>query len=178
MRNSEPCRFLPYNQARKKNQPEGVIWRDVSSHADHPWNLFSPYYQHGGIPVPGMKGRTSDTVEGIWQGLKVIKGETADRYFKGRGRKRGGKPTGHKFGDEKRLLKIEAARRRIYIPAYEWMLENCIPEEYIESVMENIYRGIPQYFYDYESNGVISKDLPLAHASVLVKWFNRKAGLK
>ena len=174
MRNFEPCRFLPYSRARKEKPPQDALWLDVSSDANHPWNLFSPYYPHGNIPIPGLKNRTSDTVEGIWQGLKVIKGEIAERYFKGIGKKRGGKPTGHRFGDEKRLLKLEAARRRIYIPAYEWVLENRVPAELIEEVLENMYRGIPQFFYDYESNGNISKDMPLAHASVLVKWLNRK----
>jgi predicted DCC family thiol-disulfide oxidoreductase YuxK len=38
---------------------------------------------HGGIPVPGMDGTTSDTVEGVWQGLKVIRGQIATRYFRG-----------------------------------------------------------------------------------------------
>ena len=37
---------------------------------------------------------------------------------------RGGKPSGHKFG--KRELGIVEARRRIYVPTYEWVLENRI----------------------------------------------------
>ena len=45
-----------------------------------------------GFPVPGMEV-TSDTVEGIWQGLKVIRGfDRPAVYFAGPGKKRGGKP--------------------------------------------------------------------------------------
>ena len=54
----------------------------------------------GGIPVPGMPGTVSDTVEGIWQGLKVIRGKIAPHLFRGRGQKRGGKPAGHQYGDK------------------------------------------------------------------------------
>jgi len=41
-----------------------------------PWIKFSPFYPHGGIPVPFAPGYFSETVEGIWQGLKVF--EKAD----------------------------------------------------------------------------------------------------
>lgn len=39
----------------------------------------SPFYPHGHIPVPGMEGAFSASVEGIWQGLKVFEGEGIDR---------------------------------------------------------------------------------------------------
>lgn len=39
----------------------------------------SPFYPHGHIPVPGMEGVFSASVEGIWQGLKVFEGEGIDR---------------------------------------------------------------------------------------------------
>ncbi|MCE9545701.1 MAG: hypothetical protein K8T25_09320, partial [Planctomycetia bacterium] len=88
-----PCVFLPY---RLRNQtPAGAVVHNVSSYADHPLCLLSPMWPHGGIPVPGMPGTTSDSVEGIWQGLKLINGKIAPRYFSGPGRKRGGKPRGH-----------------------------------------------------------------------------------
>ena len=173
-RNITLVQFLPYSYVKKNKPQDGTIWYDVSKNSEHPYCLFSPFYVHGGIPVPGMLGKKSDSVEGIWQGLKVIKNEIAPRFFSVMGKKRGGKPTGHKFGDEKRLMKLEEARRRIYIPAYEWVLENKIDSEIIEQFINNMYKGIPQYFYDYESNGTISKDLPLAHAAVLVRWLNSK----
>jgi hypothetical protein len=48
------------------------------------------------------------------EGLKVIRGQMAPRYFRGRGHKRGGKPSGHRFGDK--LLGVVEARLRIYRP--------------------------------------------------------------
>ena len=173
-RNIERAQFLPYSYVRRNRCPDAEIWYGVTSNAEHPFCLFSPFFPHGGIPIPGLSGQISETVEGIWQGLKVIKGQTAPRYFRGSGKKRGGKPTGHQFGAERRLLKLEHARRRIYIPAYEWMLENRIPSEVLEAIETNMFGGIQQSFYDYESNGNISKDMPLAHAAVLVRWLNRR----
>jgi catechol 2,3-dioxygenase-like lactoylglutathione lyase family enzyme len=90
------CVFLPYSH--RGNLPAGSVIYDVSSYADFPYCTLSPMWPHGGIPVPGMPGTTSDSVEGIWQGLKVIRGEIAPRYFSGPGPKRGGKPSGLRLG--------------------------------------------------------------------------------
>ena len=87
MKRSSPtfarCVFVPYSQ--RDNLPKNAKVYDVSSYADEPFCRLSPMYVHGGIPVPGMAGITSDTVEGIWQGLKLIRGKTAPRYFRTRG---------------------------------------------------------------------------------------------
>ncbi|HUR52868.1 MAG TPA: hypothetical protein VMZ71_01970 [Gemmataceae bacterium] len=164
------CVFVPKHHV--ENLPAGSVVFDVSSYADAPYCALRPMWVHGGIPVPGMPGTTSDTVEGVWQGLKVIRGKTAPRYFRGPGQKRGGKPSGHQFG--KRLLGIVEARRRIYVPAYEWMLENRIPHQLIESFIESAKSGVTQYFHDVGDNGDINDaDAPLAHAAVLVQYINR-----
>ena len=168
------CRFLPYLQARTSSPPIGTEWIDVSSSAEPPLNQLSPFYAHGGIPVPGMPNKTSDSVEGIWQGLKVIRGRTAPRFFVGAGQKRGGKPTGHQFAASERLLGLTDARRKIYIPAYEWMLENCVDAGILDDIVALAFRGVPQYFYDREDNGSIDRDQPLAHARVLVDFLNRR----
>lgn len=168
------CRFLPYRLARTSEPPADSLWVDVSSTADAPHCLLSPFYPHGGIPVPEMAGQTSDSVEGIWQGLKVIRGKIALRYFRGMGKKRGGKPTGHQWGEQKRLLSLVEARQKIYIPSYEWMLSHCVVEEVLEDWIVNAFRGIPQFFYDREDNGSIHRDEPLAHAALLVDYLNRK----
>ena len=168
------CRFLPYREAQRSNPPPGVEWIDVSSLADTPYDTLSPMYPHGEIPVPGMEGTVSDSVEGIWQGLKVIRGRIEPRFFRGPGRKRGGKPTGHRFGTESRLLKLEAARQRIYVPAYEWMLEHRVAPSLLETFLTRARGGVVQCFHDLASNGSMAKDAPLAHASVLVRWLNRR----
>ena len=87
------CVFVPRHHAACL--PPGGVVIDVSSYADPPFCTLSPMWVHGGIPVPGMPGTTSDTVEGVWQGLKVIRGKTAPRYFRGPGQKRGGKPVSY-----------------------------------------------------------------------------------
>lgn len=176
-RKCQRCVFLPYHLARKgpsksHRSDSKTRFIDVSSYADEPFLMFSPFYPHGQIPVPGQDGLFSDSVEGIWQGLKVIRGQTAPRYFSGWGKKRRGKPSGHQFGREKRLLKLEAARRRIYCVAYTWMLEHSLPQELIDELLNQAHRGVTQYFYDREDNSNLGKDLPLAHASVLVRWLN------
>ncbi|MCE9565028.1 MAG: hypothetical protein K8U57_23605 [Planctomycetes bacterium] len=155
-----------------ENLPTGSTIIDVSSYAPEPYCTLSPMWVHGDIPVPGMTGTTSDTVEGVWQGLKVIRGEIAPRYFHGHGAKRGGKPSGHRFG--KKLLGIVEARRLIYIPTYEWMLTHCIASELLEGMIETALSGVTQYIHDVGDSGDINDaNQPLAHAAVLVQYINR-----
>jgi hypothetical protein len=146
---------------------------DVSSYADPPYCEFSPLWAHGGISVPGMPGVTSDSVEGVWQGLKVIRGKIAPRYFHGRGQKRSGKPSGHQFG--RKLLGLVEARYQIYKVAYEWMLDHRIDLTLIDLFVERARQGTVQYFHDTGDNGDINNaDQPLAHASLLVQYLNRR----
>jgi hypothetical protein len=156
-----------------ENLPAGSVVIDVSSYGPEPYCTLSPMWVHGGIPVPGLSGQTSDTVEGVWQGLKVIRGKIATRYFRGPGAKRGGKPSGHKFG--KKELGIVEARRRIYIPTYVWMLENCIEPKLLEELIATALSGVTQHIHDVGDNGDANDaNQPLAHAAVLVQYINRK----
>jgi hypothetical protein len=166
----QPCQFLPY---RLRDQaPSGATVYDVSSYADPPYCTLSPMWPHGGIPVPGMPGTTSDSVEGIWQGLKVIGGKTAPRYFSGQGQKRGGKPRGHQHGDK--LLGIVEAREKIYRVSNEWVLANRVDPALIAQFIEQAFAGVAQYFHDVSDNGSISNpDEGWAHAAVLVQYLNR-----
>ncbi len=166
-----PCVFLPFRL--RQQAPKGAPVYDVSSYAGRPYCTLSPYWPHGGIPVPGMPGTASDSVEGIWQGLKVIGGKIAPRYFSGQGHKRGGKPRGHRYGD--RLLKIVEAREKIYRVAYEWMLENRADPALISGFVTQAFAGVPQYFHDVSNNGSIGDpDEGWAHAAVLVQYLNRR----
>src|SRR5262249_29165396 len=165
------CRFLPYSQRRQA--PAGARVIDVSSYADPPFHQLSPFYAHGGIPVPGMPGTVSDSVEGIWQGLKVIRGATAPRLFSGGGRKRGGgKPSGHRLG--RKLLGILEARYKISLPAYEWALEHRVDPALIEGFVTAALAGVVQLLHDTEDNGDPNNpSAPLAHAAVLARYVNR-----
>lgn len=51
---------------------------DVTSKGDEPWVKFSPFYPHGNIPVPGIADAFAESVEGVWQGLKVFESEGVD----------------------------------------------------------------------------------------------------
>jgi hypothetical protein len=168
-----PCTFLPF---RLRHQvPKGSLVYDVSSYAEYPYCTLSPFWPHGGIPVPGLPGTTSDSVEGIWQGLKLIGGKIAVRYFSGQGSKRGGVPRGHQYGD--RLLKIVEAREKIYRVAYEWMLTRRADAELIAGFINQSKAGVAQYFHDMSNNGRIGEpNEGWAHAAVLVQYLNRRSG--
>ena len=56
----------------------GALIVDVTSKATDGLVKLSPFYPHGGIPVPFSEGYTSTCVEGIWQGLKVFEDEDID----------------------------------------------------------------------------------------------------
>jgi hypothetical protein len=61
----------------EKLWPEAMIL-DVTSKADEPWVRFSPFYPHGGIPIPKSPEAFAQSVEGLWQGLKVFEREDID----------------------------------------------------------------------------------------------------
>jgi hypothetical protein len=170
-RSFAPTIFVPASHV--ENLPAGSVVHDVSSYADPPYCTLSPMWPHGGIPVPGQPGLTSDTVEGVWQGLKVIRGSIAPRYFSGPGHKRGGKPAGHLLGQ--RLLKLVEARQQIYRPTYEWMLENRVAPELLAAFLDQARTGVTQYFHDVGDNGDIGNpNEGWAHAAVLVQYLNRR----
>ncbi|MGI8335793.1 DUF6939 family protein [Actinomadura scrupuli] len=56
----------------------GAVVIDVTSRAPEPWVRLSPFYPHGGIPVPFSPGAASQSVEGIWQALKVFEAADVD----------------------------------------------------------------------------------------------------
>lgn len=166
----EKCHFVAFS---KRKHVSKALLIDVSSYAEDPYCQFSPFYVHGDIPIPGKEKQLSDSVEGIWQGLKVIRKKIAPRYFHGLGKKRGGKPSGHEYG--KKLLSIVEARYKIYKIAYEWVLKNKIEQSIYDKIIKNSNEGIVQYFYDVEDNGDINNpNMPLSHASLLVQFLNRE----
>jgi hypothetical protein len=92
----------------------------------------SPFYPHGGIPVPFTPGAVGASVEGIWQALKVFEGADVDEAkldvtsMVGLKRtvRRHGAVLGHRRGVHgDALLGYEAARRQIYLPSYRWVLD-------------------------------------------------------
>ena len=43
----------------------GATLLDVTSRGPEPWVRFSPFFPHGGIPVPGRPGVLVRSVEGV-----------------------------------------------------------------------------------------------------------------
>ena len=115
-----------------KKYPDALIV-DVTSKATDGLVKLSPFYPHGGIPVPFSEGYTATCVEGIWQGLKVFENEDIDismflnDTMKGIKRtvRKYGRVLGHRKGVHgTEILGYVEAKHQIYIPAYRWMLEH------------------------------------------------------
>lgn len=142
--------------------------RDYSFVTD--FREFSPFVPYGNIPVP-RSSLTSDSVEGVWQGLKVIKSRIDKSYFRGKGHRRPGIPKGHLYGNQ--IIGYKEARERIFIPTYRWMVQNCIEQATLEAIYIKASKNIPQFFFDVDTNGNIGvQSSPLAHSSVLVDIIN------
>ena len=167
---------------RKKLASVEKLWPgaaiiDVTSKGVEPWVRFSPFYPHGGIPTPHMPAESAQSVEGLWQGLKVFEREDIDpgkwaiTHMSGikRGGQRRGAVRGHRFGvGSDVLLGYREARFLIYLPAYKWVLEHRLAAQ-----VEELRRQLadkPLVLLDYETNAD-PEDLssPLSHAA-LVKY--------
>lgn len=161
----------------KKQYPNALVI-DFTSKGSIPWIKFSPFYPHGNIPVPFSSGYVSDSVEGIWQGLKVFESADIDlakfhvKSMKGLKRtvRRFGKVLGHRQGVEgENLLPYQQARFQIYLPSYRWMLEHCVPREITE--LKRMGQSQQIVLLDYETNGDIENlTKPLSHAALAIKY--------
>lgn len=155
-----------------KEYPDAIIL-DVTSKGD--WAKLSPFYPHGGIPVPFSDGVFSMSVEGIWQGLKVFEHEGIDydsfRNSTMKGLKRTvrthGRCLGHRKGvNSSELLDYIDARKQIYVPSYIWMLENRCQKQV--EILRNLVETRPVVLLDYDTNDNIEDPRkPLSHASLI-----------
>jgi hypothetical protein len=160
--------------SRLRKQYDNSIIIDVSSMAEMPFLKLSPFYPHGDIPVPFSEGYYSQTVEGIWQGLKVFKTADIDikkfEITKMAGIKRPtrfyGIPLGHRRGINGELIEYYNARKLIYVPTYLWMLENKA-NSILNDLQDKALKS-DIILLDYTTNENI-EDLskPLSHASLI-----------
>jgi len=153
--------------------PDALIL-DVTSRGTEPWIVLSPFYPHGGVPVPGHPDRTSQSVEGIWQALKVFAAEQEDftkldiTTMKGIKRtvRRLGPPLGHRL--DGRLLSYEEARQLIYLPAYHWMLDHRAAD--LVTRLRELSSHQTVVLLDYTVNGDITDlSTPLSHAALIAQ---------
>ena len=153
----------------------GAILADVTSKATDSLVKLSPFYPHGGIPIPFSNGMTATCVEAIWQGLKVFENSDVDVcLFKNdtmknikRSVRKYGKPLGHRKGVKgTELLDYIEARKQIYIPTYRWMLENKVSS--IIERMKEASKTKTIILLDYNTNqDVDDASKPLSHAFLI-----------
>lgn len=169
------------NETILREFPDAIII-DVTSKGEGEWQMLSPFYPHGGIPVPFSEGVTSMSVEGIWQGLKVFEsGQDIDRScFRNdtmKGLKRtvrtNGPCRGHRKGvNGSELLGYIDARKQIYVPAYYWMLEHRCADQIKKIRIISKTRTV--VLLDYDTNSDIENSRkPLSHASLIKSFIER-----
>lgn len=162
-----------------KEYPDALIL-DVTSKGD--WSKMSPFYPHGGIPIPFSDGATAMCVEGIWQGLKVFENEGIDRSSFRNGSMQNLKRTcrthgrclGHQKGlNSNELLGYIEARKQIYVPSYFWMLENKVAKQV--EIIEKHAATRTVVLLDYDTNGDVEDgSKPLSHASLIKLYIEKK----
>jgi hypothetical protein len=169
--------------ANKKSKPENLRKKygedaliiDVTSKATDDMVRLSPFYPHGGIPVPFSPACTSMSVEGIWQGLKVFEHYGIDvQMFRNatmknikRTVRRFGRPLGHKKGVQSHeLLSYIDARMQIYVPTYKWVLEHKAQKQ-VEKLRQ-LAEDKVVVLLDYNTNEDIQDpSSPLSHAAMI-----------
>lgn len=155
---------------------------DVTSKGPQPWVRLSPFYPHGGIPVPFTPGVTAQSVEGVWQALKVFEGADVDPAKLDVTTMAGLKRTVRRFGPVRghregltgdRLLSYEDARRTVYLPTYRWVLEHRAAAE-VAALAELSGKG-EVVLLDYTTNGDVT-DLatPLSHAALIAAYLEER----
>ena len=165
----------------QKQYPNATII-DVTSKGADPWIKVSPFYPHGGIPIPFSEGHYAVSVEGIWQGLKVFEREDVDtskfqiNNMKGIKRtvRKFGKPLGHRKGiNGSELLDYLTARYQIYLKAYAWVLDNKA-QETIQK-LKVVAEKNDLVMLDFDTNGDLDNPRkPLSHAALVKRYLERK----
>jgi hypothetical protein len=162
-------------RSRIEHRFPGAVVLDVTSRGPQPWVRLSPFHPHGGIPVPLSPGVRSETVEGVWQGLKVFERADVDpavmRITTMTGLKRTtrryGAVLGHRAGlAGDRLLDYRTAREVIYLPTYRWVLEHRCADLVAE--LGRLAAAGPVVLLDFGTNGdVTDESRPLSYAALL-----------
>ena len=163
----------------RKEYPNVVIV-DVTSHAKDDMIRLSPFYPHGGIPVPFSPGWTAMSVESIWQGLKVFQSAGVDTaLFRNNTMKdlkrtvrKYGTPQGHRKGvGRSELLGYIEARKLIYVPTYKWMLEHKAMAQVAK--LKELAKTKTVVLLDYDTNpDVENGSSPLSHASLIKAYLD------
>ncbi len=167
--------------------PEGRVAYDAASFNKEVFFL-NPFYSDRSIqiPVPGQNCLFSNSLEAIWQGLKIVGGQMDLDMFLTEPRKRPNtkerreltaqgqysyQDSRFQYGTEE--LDLITARKVIYVPSYRFLFDNFVPTEFKEQVKSQLKDGKDVYFYDWDDNPDIDNpNESFAHASLLVDLVN------
>ncbi len=173
-------RFLSRNNGQSGRKIGGLkssIFYDTSSRSFFGQYL-SPFSTKGVLkPVPGNQDFYSKSVEGIWQGLKIIDQKTDYSLFESeKPKKRKFEPYSEtKFKYNCQEIGLIEARKKIFMPAYKFMLDIVVPQALIENIMRTYHAGVNQYFYDVDDNRDIDDATrSYSHSSLLVELLDEK----
>ncbi|MCA9491772.1 MAG: hypothetical protein KC621_17695 [Myxococcales bacterium] len=168
--------------AQLEKRHPGALILDVTSKGPEPWRRLSPFFPHGGLPIPFGGGRTAASVEGIWQGLKVFEGADVDEATFDNDRMVGLKRTVRRFGPclghregptGERLLGYREARWSIYLPVYRQVLEHaCAPQI---AQLRSLAAERDLVLLDYTTNGDPDRlEQPLSHAALVAAFVEER----
>ena len=161
--------------------PDAVII-DVTSKSTDEFIRLSPFYPHGGIPVPFSPKWEASCVEAVWQGLKVFEKAGVDTaLFRNRTMKnlkrnsnkqnkdKYGALLGHRKGVNGRsdsLLGYYDARMQIYVPTYLWTLKNKAKPQ-VDKI-RRLSKKKDVVLLDYNTNpNIYDIRHPLSHAALI-----------
>lgn len=168
---------------RANLEAQGYMFVNVTSNARKPQKLggnpdsefyqLSPFFPVGGVPLPEdvvCEYEFSESVEGLWQGLKIIDGKTEFKKFGNRRMKDLKRSTrkkvmsGHFVGEGKPALNYEQARKQIYVPAYVAQLEKMGA---VVERLRDLARQRRVALVDYTTAEWNDLSKPLSHAGLL-----------
>lgn len=143
-----------------------------------PYDMFSPFYVWNRvIPVPGMPDYKSRTIEGVWQGLKLIDNKIDKSLFNSHYLKKRRTPIygTSTFSLDGEVIDYVSARKKIFQPTYEWVYDNLIPEPLKKSIYSLASNGFQVYIFDVDSNPEVGDvRSSYSHASFLVDLINSR----
>ena len=184
----------PRGRCRALSRPAGLaafaagadLCIDTFKHAAAPMDRFRalcPFtvWPEPVIPVPGRPGQAAVSVEGVWQGLKLVDGHPDLDQFGGRPHKRppdASRGPGYDYAASEfllgdRVVGLLEARFAIYLPVFTYVLENLVPAAVEEEIAAVLDRGGNVAFYDWDANFDIEDcSRSFSHSALAAAWFN------
>jgi uncharacterized protein DUF6939 len=187
------------SSVRAVSRAEGLRWTTdpsmlcVDTFKDAPdsmarWRTLCPFHAFAEpvLPVPGQPGMAARSVEGVWQGLKIVDGRTDLEQLTTstpvkrppdqlRGPDFPYAASQFVFADRK--IDLVTARWLIYLPVFVALLRDSVPAEVHEEIWSAIDSGREVLFYDWDDNFDIEDHRSsFSHSSVLHRWYTKSMG--